>query len=134
MFLPKTFGLTDFISTYLILSFNNALLQTHDVNDLGPGKFRTQANSETEQICYYNRNKKDTSFNCFLATQKVTSSPSEITFFVVKVMDNVNTHDSINFDTNDELCDFKNDIVQRTIQQASENNTVAKTTTKQQYI
>ena len=44
-------------------------IDTRDFNDLGPGKFRTQADSETEQICYYNRNKKDTSFNCFLATR-----------------------------------------------------------------
>ena len=35
------------------------------LNDLGPVKFRTQADSDTEQICYYNRNKKDTSFNFF---------------------------------------------------------------------
>ena len=43
-------------------------VDTRNVNDLGPGKFRTQADSGTEQICYYNGNKKDTSFNCFLAT------------------------------------------------------------------
>ena len=109
-------------------------IDTRDVNNLGPGKFRTQADSRTEQICYYNRNKKDTSFNCFLATRKETSSPSEINFSIVKVIDNVNKHDSINFDSNDELSDFKNDIVQRTIQRASESNTVGKTTTKQQYI
>ena len=39
-----------------------------DINDLRPGKFRTQAENRTEQVCYYNRNKKDTSFNCFLAS------------------------------------------------------------------
>ena len=35
-------------------------VDTRDVNDLGPGKFRTQADNGTEQICYYNRNKKGT--------------------------------------------------------------------------
>ena len=40
-------------------------IDTRDINDLGPVKFRTQADSDTEQICYYNRNKKDTSFNSF---------------------------------------------------------------------
>ena len=99
----------------------------HDVNDLEAGKFRTQADSETEQICYYNRNKKDTSFKSVLATRKETSSPSEITFSIVKVIDDVNKHDSINFDTNDELSDFKNDIVQRTIQRVSEGDAVGKT-------
>ena len=37
-------------------------VDTGDVNDLGPGKFRTQADSGIEQMCYYNRNKKDTCF------------------------------------------------------------------------
>ena len=89
---------------------------TRYVNDLGPGKFRTQADSGTEQICYYNRNKKDTSINSFSATREKASSPSEINFSIVKVIDNVNKHDSINSDISDELSDFKNDIVQRTIQ------------------
>ena len=51
-------------------------VDTRDVNDLGPGKFRTQTDSGTEQICYYNRNKKDTTFNYFLGKRKETSSPS----------------------------------------------------------
>ena len=109
-------------------------IDTREVNDLEPGKFRTQANSGTEQICYYNRNKKDTSVNSFLGTRKETLSPSEIKFSIVKVIDNVNKHDSINFDTNDELSDFKNDIVQQAIQRASKSNTVGKRTTKQQHI
>ena len=83
-------------------------IDTRDVNDLGPGKFRTQADSGTEKICYYNRNKKDTSFNSFLATRKETSSPSEINFSIVKVIDNVNKR-NVNFDINDELSDFKNE-------------------------
>ena len=29
-----------------------------DVNDLGMAKFRTQADSGTQQICYYNGNKR----------------------------------------------------------------------------
>ena len=34
-------------------------IDTRDINDLGPAKFRAQADSNTEQICYYNnRNKK----------------------------------------------------------------------------
>ena len=56
-------------------------IDTRDVNDLGPGKFRTQADSGTQQICYYNRNKKDTSFNSFLAE---TWSLGEINFSIVK--------------------------------------------------
>ena len=33
-------------------------IDTSDLNDLGPGKFTTQTDSGTKQICYYNRNKK----------------------------------------------------------------------------
>ena len=40
-------------------------VDTRSVNNLGPGKFRTQADSSMRQICYYNRNKTDTSFNSF---------------------------------------------------------------------
>ena len=35
------------------------VIDTCDVNDLGPAKFRTQADSGTGQISYYNRSKKD---------------------------------------------------------------------------
>ena len=106
------------------------IVDTRDVKDLGPGKFRTQADGGTEQICYYKSNKKDTSFNCFLATRK-KASPSEINFSIVKVIDNVSKHDSVNFDNNDEISDFKNDIIQRTILRVSERNTVRKTAAKQ---
>ena len=70
-------------------------IDTRDVNDLGPGKFRTLADSGTEQICYYNRNNKDTSFNSFLAVRQETSFLGEITFFIVKVIDSINRHDYI---------------------------------------
>ena len=66
--------------------------------------------------------------------RKETSSPGEINFSIVKVIDNVNKHDSINSDVSDELSDFKNDIVQRTIQRASEGDSVGKTATKQQHV
>ena len=59
-------------------------IDTRDVNDLGPGKFRTQADNGTEQIRYYDRIKKDTSFNFFWATRKETSCPSEIVFPLLK--------------------------------------------------
>ena len=41
------------------------LANTTDVNDLGPAKFRTQADNNKEQICYYKCNKKDTNSNSF---------------------------------------------------------------------
>ena len=101
------------------------------MNDLGPAKFTTQADNGTEQICYYNRNKKDTSFNfnSFLAVRKETSSSSEIIFFIVRVIYNLNRHSSICSEISDELSDFKNDIVQRggTIQRTSEGDSFRET-------
>ena len=67
-----------YILKYLILDKNCLTIDTSDANDLGKAKFMTQADSGTEKICYYNRNKKDTSFNSFLAVKKQTSSPFEI--------------------------------------------------------
>ena len=103
-------------------------IDTRDFNDLGPARFRTQADSDTGQICYYNRNKRDTIFNSFLEVRKETSFASEITFAIVKVIDKTNRNDIIYSEISDELSDFKNDITQRTIQQTSESDTVRKTT------
>ena len=52
-------------------------IDTLDVNDLGPPKFRTQADSGSKQICYYNRNKTDMTFNSFSVVRKEKVSPSE---------------------------------------------------------
>ena len=40
------------------------------VNNLGPSKFRTGAENKKKQICYFNYNKKDRTFNRFLAVRK----------------------------------------------------------------
>ena len=105
-------------------------IDTCDVTDLGPAEFRTQADSGTEQICYYNRNWKDTSFNSFWAVRKETSTPFEIRFSIVNVIDNTNRHDTIYSQISDELSDFKNDIVQWTIQWTSESDSAWQTTDK----
>ena len=65
-------------------------IDTRDINDLRPAKFRTQADSNQEQICYYNRNKRDTTFNSFLAMRRQTSTISDITFSIVKLIDKTN--------------------------------------------
>ena len=73
--------------------------------------------------------KKDTSFNSFLAVREETSSPVEINFSIVKLIDNINKQDSINFDVNDKLSDFTNDNVQQRIQGASESDSFREKTT-----
>ena len=62
-------------------------IDAHDINNLGPAKFKAQADSNTEQICYCNRSKKETSFNSFLTLRKETSSASEIKLSIVKAID-----------------------------------------------
>ena len=86
-------------------------IDTRDVHDLGPAKFRTQAKNNREQICYYNRNKRDKSFDSFLAVRKQTSSTSEIIFSIVNLIDKTNRNDNIYFEINDGLSDFNNDDV-----------------------
>ena len=105
-------------------------IDTRDINGLEPAKFRRQADNETEQISYYNRNKKDTSFNSFLALRKETSSASKIKCPIVKVIDKTNRHNTIYSEISDGLSDFKNYIVQQIVQQTSENDLVRETTHK----
>ena len=68
-------------------------IDTRDVNNLRSVKFMTHADSNQEQICYYNLNKRDTSFNSFLTMRKQTSTISEITFSIVKLIDKTNKTD-----------------------------------------
>ena len=65
-------------------------IDTRDVNVLGSGRFRTNADNCDEQISYYNRNKTDTSFNSFLAAREQISQTNDINFLIVRVIDNLN--------------------------------------------
>ena len=102
-----------------------------DVNNLGPAECRTQADNNKEQICYYNRNKRNTSFNSFLAVRKQTSSTSEIIFSIVNLIDQTNRNNNIYFDLNDKLSDFENNNIQynRPVQRVSEGDTIRETST-----
>ena len=42
-------------------------VDTSDVNDLGPGKFRTSAENNEEQNCYFNSNNTDARFKSYIA-------------------------------------------------------------------
>ena len=106
-------------------------VDTRDANNLGPAKFRIQANNNRQQICYYNQNKRGKSFNSFLAVRKQTSATSKTIFSVVNLIDKTNRNDNIYFEINDELSDFNNDNVQykRPIQQVSESDIIGTTST-----
>ena len=87
-------------------------IDTRDVNDLGPGKFRTQADNGTRKICYYNRKKTDTSFNSFLAAREQTSQKGVIKFSIEKVITNTNNLDITYSELGDELKSINNDNIQ----------------------
>ena len=42
-------------------------IDTREVNELGPGKFRTSAKNGIEQTCYFNRNKSDSHYSSYNA-------------------------------------------------------------------
>ena len=99
-----------------------------DVKDLGPEKFRTQADNETRQICYYNRNKSDTSFNSFLAIRKQTSQKGAIKFSIDKVISNLNSSDVSYLELGDELKNINNDNIQSKLQQLGNGNIISRGT------
>ena len=62
-------------------------VDTRNVNDLGPARFRIQADSNKEQIYYYNRNEKENNFNCFSDLRKQASTADKILFYIVNLID-----------------------------------------------
>ena len=63
-------------------------IDTREVNEVGPGKFRTAADEGEEQTCYFNRNGSDTHFTSFVAKRKLNRQ--QITFSTVKVNSDFN--------------------------------------------
>ena len=57
-------------------------IDTREVSELGPGKFRTSADNGQEQLCYFNRSKNDTHYSSYTAKRV---QPDKLVFSVVKV-------------------------------------------------
>ena len=70
-------------------------IDTKDANELGPAKFRTQVDNNSQQLCYYIRNKRDKIFNTFLAIRKQTSTGEKIIFSIGKIIDNTTKNKTI---------------------------------------
>ena len=64
-------------------------IETRDVNELGPQKFRTSADDGEEQVYYFNRNKSDTDFTSFIA-KRILNRSQMLTFSIVKVNSDFN--------------------------------------------
>ena len=62
-------------------------IDTRDVNELGSGKFRTSADNEQEQTCYFNRNKSDSHFTSYTSKRV---QPEKLLFSIVKVNSDFN--------------------------------------------
>ena len=57
-------------------------IDTREINELGPGKFRTDAQDALEQTCYFNRNKSNSHFTSYIAKRL---SPENHVFYISKL-------------------------------------------------
>lgn len=101
-------------------------VDTCTINDLGPGKFRTQADNNIKQICYYSRNKSDTHSNSFLATRKQTLQ-NDIKFSINKIITSLNSSDVRYINLTNESKNVDNDTFQSKLQQLSGANNTGRT-------
>ena len=81
-------------------------IDARDVNKLGPSKFRTGAENDKEQVCYFDYNKKDRVFNRFLAVRKRIPD-REIAFSIVSLINRSDNSEDIYYKLGDELIEFK---------------------------
>ena len=80
-------------------------IDTREVNELDPGKFRASADDGEEQTCYFNRNKSDTHFSCFIA-KRIQNVPTTITFSIVNVKSDFDfVNKSLGIELNSSLTD-----------------------------
>ena len=92
-------------------------IDTRDINEFGPGKFRTSADNGEEQICYFNKNKSDTHFTSFFAKRTQTNP---IRFSIVKPNSDFELiNKSLDFEFNSSLSNGKS---KRKLEQASREN------------
>ena len=65
-------------------------VDTRDVNEFGPGKYRTSAEDGEQQICYFNKNNSDSYFKSFIS-QRAQAEP--IIFSIFKTKSDINFQD-----------------------------------------
>ena len=56
-------------------------VDTRDVNELGPGKFRTSADNNLGRHCYFNRSNNDSRFGCYWS-RRDNSKPDKLVFLI----------------------------------------------------
>ena len=100
-------------------------IDTRELNESGPAKFRTQADSNSQKICYYDGNKRGKTFNSFLAIRKQPLTGEKTNFSIEKRIENTTKKNTIYTDIGNELNNFNNDNVQfeQPVPGISESNT-----------
>ena len=100
-------------------------MDCRNLNSIGPSKYRTTAEIDARQICYYNRNEKDKLFDRFLSERKQCEG-EDITFEIKSIIEETNDENINYYGLNGELDEFKNGFSnddrknsKRTIQQSS---------------
>ena len=65
-------------------------VDTRDINEFGPGKFRTSAEDGEQQTCYFNKNNNNSYFKSFISQH---TQPEPITFSIFKAKSDINFQD-----------------------------------------
>ena len=65
-------------------------IDTRDINEFGPGKFRTSAEDGEQQTCYFNKNSSDSYFKSFISQRMQAEL---ITFSIFKAKSDINFQD-----------------------------------------
>ena len=92
-------------------------IDTRDINEFGPGKFRTSAEDGEQQTCYFNKNNSDSYFKSFIS-QRMQAEP--ITFSIFKAKSDINFQDkNLDFFIKSSV---SNGESERELQQFSEKN------------
>ena len=77
-------------------------IDTREINELGPGKFRTDAEDTLEQTCYFNRNKSDSHFISYIAKRV---SPENHVFYISKLNLDFNFEKSLEIELKNSVTD-----------------------------
>ena len=65
-------------------------IDTRDINEFGPGKFRASPEDGEQQTCYFNKNNSDSYFKSFIS-QRAQAEP--IIFSIFKTKSDINFQD-----------------------------------------
>ena len=95
-------------------------VDTRDVNELGPGKFRTSVDNGEEETCYFNRNRSDTQFTSFFAKRTQTNP---IRFSIVKPNSDFElVNKSLDFELNSSISNGQSEREHQQINSENFNN------------